>query len=117
MSNNKTNVENQKKTNSPSHPKMSPMEIYKKIYHDNESKYDGDPRAGIGNKNYQDASEDDPKDKVFAKQYLESPISKAMDDTNKEAMKVWAEHGEGAAVVHMMQQAGGDYGRMRCMFG
>ena len=108
MSQKTINVDNQKKTNSPSN---------QKIHYDDESKYDGDPRTGIGNKNYQDASEDDPKDKVFAKQYLETPLSKSMDDTNKEAMEVWSNHGSDAAVAHMMQKAGGDYARMRSMFG
>jgi hypothetical protein len=40
-----------------------------------------------------------------------------MDDDNKKALKVWANKGTEVAVNYMMHQAGGDYGRMRSMYG
>ena len=55
--------------------------------------------------------------KAFAKSYLETPLANQMDETNKNAMKVWKEGGANAAVKHMMDSAGGDYSRMRSMFG
>ena len=57
------------------------------------------------------------QDKAFAKSYLETPLANQMDETNKNAMKVWKEDGANAAVKHMMNSAGGDYSRMRSMFG
>jgi len=55
--------------------------------------------------------------KETAKLYQQTGFAKAMDDNNKEALKVAAEEGIDAAAKHMMKQAGGDYGRMRSMFG
>ena len=55
--------------------------------------------------------------KAFAKSYLETPLANQMDETNKKAMNVWKEGGADAAVKHMMDSAGGDYSRMRSMFG
>ena len=57
------------------------------------------------------------QDKAFAKSYLETQLANQMDETNKNAMKVWKEGGANAAVKHMMDSAGGDYSRMRSMFG
>ena len=56
-------------------------------------------------------------DKAFAKSYLETPLANQMDETNKKAMKIWKNDGVDAAVKHMMDSAGGDYSRMRSMFG
>ena len=56
-------------------------------------------------------------DKEFAKSYLETPLANHMDETNKNAMKIWKKDGVDAAVKHMMDSAGGDYSRMRSMFG
>lgn len=78
-------------------------------HNDDEGKYDGDPRAGNGSKFYKESS--------FAQSYLKSSAAKGMDDNNKNAMNVWANKGADAAVKHMMEQAGSDYGRMRSMFG
>ena len=57
------------------------------------------------------------KDKAFAKSYLEIPLANQMDETNKKAMNVWKEGGANAAIKYMMDSAGGDYSRMRSMFG
>ncbi len=97
MSNNKTNVAKPEKTNSPSNPQDK----------------------SIGTTPIQNLpSQDLPsQDKAFAQAYQKTGIAKAMDDTNKQAMEVWANKGSDAAVTHMMQQAGGDYARMRSMFG
>jgi len=57
------------------------------------------------------------QDKAFAKSYLETQLANQMDETNKNAMKVWKEDGANAAIKHMMDSAGGDYSRMRSMFG
>ena len=59
----------------------------------------------------------DDDGKEMAKIYQQTGFAKAMDDNNKEALKVAAEEGMGAAAKHMMKQAGGDYARMRSMFG
>ena len=62
-------------------------------------------------------TKDNDNDKAFAKSYLETPLANHMDDTNKNAMKIWKNDGVDAAVKHMMNSAGGDYSRMRSMFG
>ena len=59
----------------------------------------------------------DDDGKEMAKIYQQTGFAKAMDDNNKEALKVAAEEGMDAAAKHMMKQAGGDYARMRSMFG
>ena len=41
----------------------------------------------------------------------------AMDDANKKAAEVFEKNGSEAAVKHMMSMAGGDYARMRMMYG
>ena len=79
------------------------------IYNDDEGKFEDDPRTGIGSEFY--------KERSFAQSYLKTPMAKGMDDNNKKAMKVWANKGTEVAVNYMMYQAGGDYGRMRSMYG
>ena len=68
-------------------------------------------------KHMQDHTQQHTQDKAFAKSYLETPLANQMDETNKNAMKVWTEDGANAAIKHMMDSAGGDYSRMRSMFG
>lgn len=79
------------------------------IYNDDEGKFEDDPRTGIGSKFY--------KERTFAQNYLKTTMAKGMDDNNKKAMEVWANKGTEVAVNYMMHQAGGDYGRMRSMYG
>ena len=43
--------------------------------------------------------------------------AEGMDSPNRKAAEVWQEKDHGAAVKHMFEQAGGDYGTMRSMFG
>jgi len=107
MSQNKTNVENPEEEewtiiDNSSNP----------IYRDDEGKYDGDPRAGIGSKFYKERFAI-----LVAQNYLKTDTAKGMDDNNKKALKVWANKGTEVAVNYMMHQAGGDYGRMRSMYG
>jgi hypothetical protein len=54
---------------------------------------------------------------TFAQNYLKTDTAKGMDEKNKTAMKVWANKGHNAAAAYMMEQAGGDYSRMRSMYG
>ena len=68
-------------------------------------------------KHMQDHTQQHTQDKAFAKSYLETPLANQMDETNKNAMNVWKNDGVDAAVKHMMNSAGGDYSRMRSMFG
>ncbi len=82
------------------------------IYNDDEGKTEDDPRTGIGSKYYKEKHAI-----TFAQSYLKTPMAKAMDDNNKKAMKVWANKGTDVAINYMMYQAGGDYGRMRSMYG
>ena len=104
MSKQKTNVEN------PEEEVWVVVDQYSNtIYNDDEGKYEDDPRAGIGSKFY--------KERTFAQNYLKSSAAKGMDDDNKKALKVWANKGTEVAVNYMMHQAGGDYGRMRSMYG
>ena len=79
---------------------------------DDEGKCEDDPRNGIGSKYYKERHAI-----AFSQNYLNTPMAKAMDDKNKTAMKVWANKGTDVAVNYMMHQAGGDYGRMRSMYG
>ncbi len=78
-------------------------------YNDDEGKCEDDPNAGKGSPFY--------KDRKFAEKYVETQTFQGMDDNNKKAMKVWANKGTDIAINYMMHQAGGDYGRMRSMFG
>jgi hypothetical protein len=59
----------------------------------------------------------DPSGKAHAKFYQQTVFAEAMDDNNKEALKVAAEEGINAAAKYMMSSAGGDYARMRSMYG
>ena len=56
-------------------------------------------------------------EKNFAKGYQETKFGKAMDDNNKKALDVMANKGADEAAKYMMNMAGGDYGRMRSMYG
>ena len=56
-------------------------------------------------------------EKKFAKSYQQTSFGKAMDDNNKKALDVMAKKGADEAANYMMAQAGGDYARMRSMFG
>lgn len=49
----------------------------------------------------------------------EPPVQSEMDieNENKKAMQVMVTEGPDAAAKHMMQMAGGDYSRMRMMYG
>ena len=82
------------------------------IYHDDEGKYEDDPRAGTGSKYYKEKHAI-----TFAQNYLKTETAKGMDEKNKTAMKVWASKGPNVAAAYMMHQAGGDYSRMRSMYG
>ncbi len=55
--------------------------------------------------------------RAFAKAYQKTGIAKAMDENNKKALEVASEKGFEEAAKHMMNAAGGDYARMRGMFG
>jgi hypothetical protein len=55
--------------------------------------------------------------KNFAKSYQQTSFGKAMDDNNNKALDVMAKKGADEAANYMMAQAGGDYARMRSMFG
>ena len=59
----------------------------------------------------------EPTGKAHAKLYQQTVFAEAMDDNNKEALKVAAEEGFDAAAKYMMSSAGGDYARMRSMYG
>jgi len=91
---------------------------------DDESKYAGDPRTGKGSPLYKNDVEN-PEDvdnrldneMNFAKGYQQTSFGKAMDDNNKKALDVMAKKGADEAANYMMAQAGGDYARMRSMFG
>tara|TARA_B100001142_G_scaffold274353_1_gene282272 strand:- start:161 stop:760 length:600 start_codon:yes stop_codon:yes gene_type:complete len=81
-------------------------------YNDDEGKCDDDPNAGKGSPYY--------KEKFaiqVAQNYVKTSTFQGMDDNNKKAMRVWANKGSDVAVNYMMHQAGGDYGRMRSMYG
>lgn len=101
MSDKKINVENPEEPNYQSPTNQE--------YRDDEGKCEDDPRTGTSSKFY--------NDRAVAQTYLKTPLANAMDDTNKKAMKVWANKGSETAVKYMMHQAGGDYARMRSMYG
>ena len=103
MSEQKINVEN---------PEENWVKVEHPVHQDDEGKFEDDPRTGIGSKYYKEKHAI-----TFAQSYLKTPMAKAMDDTNKKALKVWANKGTEVAVNYMMHQAGGDYGRMRSMYG
>ena len=58
---------------------------------------------------------DDSKD--FAKEYQKTAFAKGMDDANAKALDIMAKEGADNAAKHMMKMAGGDYARMRSMYG
>ena len=60
---------------------------------------------------------EDDNGRAMARDYQKTVFGKTMDDNNKNALAVAAESGVDEAMRHMMKQAGGDYSRMRSMFG
>ena len=91
---------------------------------DDEAKWAGDSRTGKGSPLYQNDVENPEEfdnrvdnEKNFAKGYQETKFGKVMDDNNKKALDVMANKGADEAAKYMMAQAGGDYARMRSMFG
>jgi hypothetical protein len=72
------------------------------------------PVATVISSSYRISDDDGKK---FAQAYQKTGFIKAMDDKNKKALKVAAEKGFSEASTHMMSMAGGDYSRMRSMFG
>ena len=91
------------------------------IFRDPNFEKQGDSRSGKSSKFY--VNTEQPQDgglkegQTFAQSYQKTGISKAMDEPNKKALDVMANEGAQSAVNHMMNAAGGDYGRMRSMFG
>jgi hypothetical protein len=61
--------------------------------------------------------EDNDDGQGLAQAYQKTGFGKAMDENNKKALDVAANKGWNEAANHMMASAGGDYGRMRSMFG
>ena len=91
---------------------------------DNEGKWAGDSRTGKGSPLYEKDVENPEEfdnrvdnEKNFAKGYQETTFGKAMDDNNKKALDVMANKGGDEAAKYMMNMAGGNYARMRSMFG
>ena len=91
---------------------------------DDEGKWAGDPRTGKGSPLYENNVENPEEyeekldnEKNFATRYQETNFGKAMDDNNKKALDVMANKGADEAAKYMMNMAGGDYGRMRSMYG
>lgn len=91
---------------------------------DDEAKWVGDSRTGKGSPLYENdvenPEEEDEKvdtEKKFAKSYQQTSFGKAMDGNNKNALAVAANKGWDEAAKHMMDMAGGDYARMRSMYG
>jgi len=56
-------------------------------------------------------------DKEMCKLVRDEGIYNLMDEQNKSAMNAWENGGASAAVKYMMDSAGGDYARMRSMYG
>jgi len=72
------------------------------------------------NNNVENPEEEDEKleqEKSFAKEYKKTEFGKSMDENNKKALDVMANKGMNEAGKYMMSQAGGNYARMRSMFG
>ena len=90
-------------------------------FNDDEGKYEDDPRAGTTSEFY--VKTEQPQDgglkegQKFAQDYKKTVIAQCMDEPNKKALDVMAKEGANAAVNHMMNMAGGDYSRMRSMYG
>lgn len=75
---------------------------------------------GVLVKDVENPEEEEEKldsEKKFAKSYQQTSFGKSMDDNNKKALDVMAKKGADEAANYMMAQAGGDYARMRSMFG
>ena len=53
----------------------------------------------------------------FAKKYKKTEFYNMMDDNNKKIMDIWEKDGTESAINKMMENAGGDYGRMRLIYG
>ena len=70
-----------------------------------------------GNSPYTPSNLNVEKSKDFAKVYKKSGFYDMMDDDNKKIMNVWEKEGSDKAVKQMMENAGGDYARMRSMYG
>ena len=64
-----------------------------------------------------DVENPEEEEKKFAKSYQQTSFGKAMDDNNKKALDVMAKKGADGAAYYMMAQSGGNYARMRSMFG
>ena len=94
------------------------------VFDDDEGKCEDDPLAGKGSPYYKNNVEN-PEDvdnrldneMNFAKGYQQTSFGKSMDDNNKKALDVMVKKGADEAANYMMAQAGGDYARMRSMFG
>ena len=94
---------------------------------DDKPKFTGDPHSDKGIHSYgsdvQNPEEEDERlnkieqGKNFAKCYQQTYFGKAMDEKNKKALNVMANKGADEAAKYMMDMAGGDYSRMRSMFG
>jgi hypothetical protein len=82
---------------------------------------EGDPMADKGSPFYKTVKSFQldtlEQGKNFAKSYQQSKFGKSMDDNNKKALDVMVNKGANEAANYMMKQAGGDYSRMRSMFG
>ena len=70
-----------------------------------------------GNPPYTQSDLNVEKSKDFAKEYKKTGFYNMMDDENKKIMDVWEKEGSDNAVKQMMENAGGDYARMRTMYG
>ena len=84
---------------------------------DDEGKCSEDSRTGKGSPLHINNLNQQDDGRSFAKAYQQTKFGKSMDDTNKEALKVAAEQGLKASAKFMMDQAGGDYAKMRSMYG
>ena len=118
-------------------PEKLPIAHAVPVYNDDEGKYEGDKRAGIGspynidttfkpfliNNNIKTSGRVNTKfleietEKATAKAYQKTSFGKSMDENNKKALDVAAKEGWEKSAVYMMNQSGGDYSRMRSMFG
>jgi len=94
---------------------------------DDEGKLADDSRTGKDSPLYENDVEnleeesgelcDIERGKNFAKGYQQTGFGKAMNDNNKKALDVMANKGMNEAAKHMMDMAGGDYAKMRSMYG
>ncbi len=82
-----------------------------------EGKMENDQRTGKGNPIYINNLEEGDDGRACAQAYQKTGFGQSMDDKNKKALKVASEKGFTEATKYMMEQAGGDYGRMRSMYG